>query len=167
MNLRLRHRLLGALLAVAATGAWAQDERQSLVRQILAAQGLEQSFELQMAQARQTFKGYGEQALARVSGGAPPDPRAVAALERFLERSSRTFVVQEYIDQWARHYGAQLSDDELRQVLDYYQSPVGRKDVAATQVAMAAFSSWLSAESRSRTLALMAELGQELERALR
>jgi hypothetical protein len=32
---------------------------------------------------------------------------------------------------------------------------------------MAAFSSWLSAESRARTLAQMAELGQELERALR
>jgi hypothetical protein len=53
------------------------------------------------------------------------------------------------------------------QMLAYDQSPVGRKDVAATQSAMAAFSSWLSAESRARTLAQMAELGQELERALR
>jgi hypothetical protein len=156
--------LLSSLL-LAQTPAFAQETRAALVQKIAIAQGLEDMFEQQIAAQRDSMKSYAsklfEQAIAETGGQANEQQKA--AFERFAAKASTLFTAKEITAKWTAVYGKDLSEKELREVLKYYQSRIGQKDIAANQAAMNAYSHWMGQEFQARTTPLLKTLVQELQ----
>ncbi|MDB5971028.1 MAG: hypothetical protein JWQ90_3478 [Hydrocarboniphaga sp.] len=77
------------------------------------------------------------------------------------------FAADEYLATWVSLYGKSLSEEDLEQILQYYKSSIGQKDVAASQVATQAFTAWAVQQSRERSSALLSQLMSELRAAKR
>lgn len=166
---RMNRLLITATVALAAcchTGAFAQDEKADLVAALLKAQNVEPAFTEQVAQARRTARTVGEQSLAPLmtEPGVSQAGREAAgrAWERYLAQADALFDVKELTAEWTRAYSRDLSVAELREILAFYQSPVGQKDVAASSAANQALAGWFRAETRRRG----GRLQQEFLRAL-
>ena len=155
------------MLLIATSSAIAQDERNALVQKIAAAQGLEEMFAQQIAAQRDSTKSYAsklfEQAIAEAGG--QPNAKHKAAFERFVAKASTVFSPKEITAAWVGAYGKDLSDQELREVLKYYQSGIGQKDVAASKAAMVTYSTWINQEAQARVAPLLKVFVQELQAA--
>ncbi|MES2611107.1 MAG: DUF2059 domain-containing protein [Pseudomonadota bacterium] len=162
---RLFHVAVAALVCACAPTAFAQETRQELVQKIQVAQGIQDQFEKQLADQREALKGYGAKLLGDIAAqtGGEASARDKAAFDRFLQRCAQMFSGKELAAKWAASYGADLSTDDLREVLAHYESPIGKKEVRANKAAMAAFSAWMNAESQVRTEALIAGLLKDLQ----
>ena len=167
----MKHRagflLLAAWLVFGTSAAIAQESRASLLKQLMVEQKIEPMFEQQLEQMRASLKGQGTQMLQQLTGGAKPDAKLAAALDRYMERAANLVSADEYAAVWARNYGAELSDDDLRQLLAHYRSALGRKEVAANQRAMGAFAAWGNDQMMKRATALMADFAKDLDAASR
>ncbi len=162
---RLFHFAVAALIISAAPAAFAQEGRQELVQKILVVQGLQEQFEQQLADQRKSLEGYGTKMLEDVLAqeGRKATAREKAAFDRFVTRGAQMFSAKELAAKWAASYGADLSVSDLREILQHYQSPIGKKEVIANKAAMAAFSVWMSSEAHARTDALIAGLMKDLQ----
>lgn len=170
----MKHNILFSLAVAAAIGistssSFAQDTRVELIERISAAQGVTDMFEQQIAQQQKSLQGYGAKLIndAVIQNGGQPSDQDKAVFERFVGRAARIFTAKELSAKWVENYGARLSTDDLREILKYYESPVGKRDAAASQAAMAAFSEWMANEAQTRTTALVSELLKELQQIRR
>lgn len=170
----MKHNILFSLAVAAAIGistssSFAQDTRVELIDRISAAQGVTDMFEQQIAQQQKSLQGYGAKLIndAVIQNGGQPSDQDKAVFERFVGRAARIFTAKELSAKWVENYGARLSTDDLREILKYYESPVGKRDAAANQAAMAAFSEWMANEAQTRTTALVSELLKELQQIRR
>ncbi len=165
----IHHRLLSfavaALICGAAVPAFAQETRQELVQKISVAQGIHGMFEQQLADQRESLRGYGAKLLIDMvaQSGGEATAKEKAAFERFVSRAAKALSAKELSDKWVASYGTDLSTSDLQEILKYYPSPIGKKDVAATKAAMKVFSAWLNTESQARTNLLVAELMKDLQ----
>jgi hypothetical protein len=57
------------------------------------------------------------------------------AFARFEKSSNPGWTTQEAVDYYATLFGAHLTEGELDQILAFYRSPVGKKDIEAAQAA--------------------------------
>jgi len=73
------------------------------------------------------------------------------ATRRFAETCVESLDVDEAVASWGRFYAEALSDEELDEILRFYSSPIGQKDVAATKAALPIWNAHL----QSRSAALM------------
>jgi hypothetical protein len=64
---------------------------------------------------------------------------------------------------WIEHYGSHLTEDDIDQILAYWESPVGRKDAAATRAAAPIY----AAEVQQRSSAAMDRALSEYQDLLR
>ena len=96
------------------------------------------------------------------SGGEASDAQK-AAFDRFVLRCAQMFSGKELAAKWVASYGADLSVSDLREILKHYESPIGKKEVAANKAAMATFSVWMNREAQSRAEVLIAGLMKDLQ----
>jgi len=151
---------------LASTSALAQDARTSLIQRIAEAQGLTKLFDQQLVVINEAMRTLAKGVIDRsVQSGRQPDQKEQAAFKRFESRNANMFSSKEIVAAWTARYGHEMSIQELEEVLRYYESPVGRKDVAANQEAMPGFSNWMARETDSRTTSLAADFIAELKAA--
>lgn len=165
----LRAPLLGISMAVfvAISPCFAEETRADVIQKIAASQGLFEMFEQQLEQQKDSMKGYAaklfEQTTAQTGGQANAKEKAV--FERFVAKATALFSATEITRTWTASYGKDLSVQDLQEILKYYDSPIGRKDVAANKTAMISYSTWMNQEAQTRSTALLKELVQELDAA--
>jgi hypothetical protein len=115
-------------------------DRSAKVQALMEVQGLLQMWDQQMAMSRQQSRQQAQQMLDQVmaSLNAPPafDARFRDAFDEYMEALTTPWTAQDVVDVWAQKYGSRFTDQELDGLLAYYTSPLGRKDIAATQAAM-------------------------------
>lgn len=160
------------IVALLAWGAASADEasRRDKIAKIIEAQGLTQMFQQQMDESKETAGEMGKDIAKKLlsESGAPEglqNPKVEQVLRRYMERCAAMFSARELVDTWATFYGKSLSETELDQVLAYYQSTVGRKDVLATQVAMTGFGQTMRTQGQERMNASIGQLMSELKAA--
>ena len=161
--------VVAAAIGISASSSFAQDTRVELIDRISAAQGLNDMFEQQIAQQQKSLQGYGAKLIndaATHSGGQTSD-QDKAVFERFVGRAARMFSAKELSAKWIENYGTNLSTDDLREILKYYESPVGKRDAAASKAAMVSFSEWMANEGQTRSTALVADMLKELQQIKR
>jgi hypothetical protein len=152
---------------LAASPCSAQEARAEVIQKIAASQGLFEMFEQQLAQQRDSMKGYAAKLFEQTTAetGMQPNAKEKAALEQFLAKAPTVFSATEITNTWTATYGKDLSVPELQDILKYYDSPIGRKDVAASKAAMISFSIWMNQEAQVRATSLIKEMLQELKAA--
>ena len=145
----------------------AQDSRDTLVRQIVEAQQLPTAWSESLAKSAeantQMAKGLLDQ-IAKQSGGTLP-PSFQAAFDRFVAKISSGVTVEEMVDEWSRLYGAQLSINELREILSFYQSPAGIKSAKAARGALPEFQNWRNQKLEKRAADAFKEFLADIESA--
>jgi hypothetical protein len=148
----LKFALLLLALMTLQTKAFAQDQRIEIVKKLVEAQGLKEMFDDQLSQSRNASKKMGEQMYAKTlaAAGGVENARHKAAFERYAAKSTALFSSDEIVARWSALYGQSLTEKELTAILAYYQSPVGKKDVAASKIAMSPLFSWMTEQMQSR-----------------
>lgn len=154
-----------ALLILPCGEALAQETRASLVRQIVEVQGVRQMFEEQYVQQRNAIEDQAKQLYTQIveSDGGKESEKSKEIFMRFMTKTSEMISVSEMTNRWISYYGTQLSDKDLKDILAYYKTETGKKDIAATRAAMTPFTAWLLQESQKRGEQLMTEFIQEME----
>jgi hypothetical protein len=98
-----------------------------------------------------------------VSLGEKESEKSREIFMRFMRKSSEVISVSEMTNRWISHYGANLSNQDLKDILVYYKTEIGKKDIATTQATMKPFTAWLLSESQKRGEQLTVEFMQEME----
>jgi hypothetical protein len=65
------------------------------------------------------------------------------AYERFEKASQPSWTVEEATDYYAKLYGKHVSEQDLDQILAFYRSPVGKKDIEASNAAISEWTAFL------------------------
>lgn len=92
--------------------------------------------------------------------------KIAAAARRFSDACADSLDVDEAVAKWGEYYAASLSEEELDDVLRYYRSPVGRKDVAATKAAMPLWLAYLSSHREASMQLAVKRYSAELEQIM-
>ena len=145
-----------------------EKNRDLTIAQIIEAQGLHQMFQSQLDQSKIAAQELGADLVKKIlrESGVPEgdsNPKLEEAVNRNMARFSALFSAQDYVAMWTRFYGQSLSDAELEQILAYYKSSAGKKDVLASQSAMIQFAQEIHAEERKRMSVLTDQLISDLK----
>lgn len=139
------------LLLLVSTASFAAD-RNAKIRSLMEAQGLLTMVQQQMDMYKQQGREQSKQMLDQMLSGLNPPPefrsRLLRAWQEFVAALEMPWTAQDFVDVWAKFYGAAFSDSELDQLLAFYRSPLGKKEVAASQKALPELSAYLAEQSK-------------------
>jgi hypothetical protein len=163
--------ILAALLACTSAAA-DETARREKVAAIVEAQGLHQMFQQQLDQGLASAGELGRGIVRKIAQETGmSDAEAKSKLEpifrRYMERCATMFTARELVDIWARTYGRDLSEPELDQVLAYYKSAIGKKDVASSKKSMSAFSQTMNSLGQERLNESLGQLMRDLKEVAR
>lgn len=153
-----------ALLMLVTSIAFAQDARVDTIRKIVEAQGMKEMFDDSLAQSREAATKMGLELYQKsvASGEVPASAQHKESFDRYMKAAVALFTSDEIIAHWSTLYGKSLTLAELKSILAYYQSPTGRKEVAATKIAMQQLMVWFAAQTQLRLEKLLETLTRDL-----
>ena len=145
-----------------------------MIQELMRIQGMyeivQQTQSANEAQVRQEAKNMIEDLRSKFS--TLPEPimaDLMRAVNTFTKSATGGWSASEAVEQWERLYGAEMSSEDVSRVLEFYKSPVGQRDIAATKVAMpnwAVFFAERSAVTTDKAMkAYVAEVQQIVSRA--
>ncbi|QNT25776.1 DUF2059 domain-containing protein [Ralstonia solanacearum] len=144
----IRNLIAMAVGIALSTSAIAAD-RTEKIQKLMQAQGLSQMLEQQMASSREFSRKQADRMATQVLAGMEPSAdygkrfqRAVEALVADLQPS---WGAGEMVAIWSQQFGTKFTDEELDQLIAFYTSPLGQKEVAATREALPAFNQVIQA----------------------
>ncbi len=165
----MKHAIVIAALLVCTHASADEASKRAKIGKLAAAQGLEQMFQQQLDASKTSMKDMGTKMLRSLADPKAPrseeDKKIQPILNRFMAEVSNMFTGKELADLWAKHYGANLTEDEVDKILAYYLSPIGQKDVKASQAAMGGFMTTFNQETEKRALKILGKLKTEIEAA--
>ena len=146
----MRTPLLIFLLLIS-TACFSQD-RNAKLRTLMEVQGLLAMFQQQMDAGKQQGRDQSKRMLDQVMSGLNPQQdfkdRLRRASDEFIAALEAPWTAQEIVDVWAKSYAASFTDKELDQLLAFYTSPLGKKDIAASHKAMPVLTGYLADRSK-------------------
>ena len=129
------------LLIFSATAA--ADSRTEKIEALMRAQGLLEMFQQQLDMGQRQSEVEARSALDQMMSQLNPTDefraRFDAAFHKFIAAVSNPWSAQEIVSVWSGFYGDQFSDAELDELLQYYTSALGKKEVAASKLALVQF----------------------------
>jgi len=148
--------ILSLVCATATAG-----NRSDKIRALMEAQGLVKTFEQQIEANREHTRKMAEEMiekeLSTVTARADIQARFKEAARDYVEAAQSPFTAQDIIEAWGKYYGAKFSDEELDQLLNFYRSPLGQKDVIASREALVPY----TAEFQARYKPILEKATQE------
>jgi hypothetical protein len=160
-----------ALCLAALCGNAHAQSRPELIAELIGAQGLDEVIAESLEDSKATTQKLGRSALDQMlasAGNIEPGKRKriEAIFQRFSEQSASLWTSSELVSIFAKHYGTDLSDAELTQMLAYYKSPIGVKDVAAAKIAMRTYTNELNTEGQRRMQAALSGLIADIKKEM-
>jgi hypothetical protein len=155
------------LLLLSAPSMAQVDLKREKVAELMRVIRIQDLFEQQIVGSRGRYSQFGQKLLDQILSEAPQlddekRGRVEAIFQRYLQNSAAQWTADELIAIWSRHYGEDLSIDDLDQIITFYQSPIGRKSLAANQAANAAYSAEVATQDQSRLQEALKRLAAEL-----
>lgn len=123
-------------------------ERNEKVRELMEAQGLLKMVQAQMDAGKEQTRNQAQQVLDQILGGMNPSQeiklRLQRASESFIDSLITPWTAEDVVKEWANAYAKDFSDKELDQLLAYYLSPLGKKDIAESARALPILTAFIS-----------------------
>lgn len=120
------------------------DDREQKIQRLMEAQGILAMFEQQLTMSRQQGREQADRMLEQILTNLNPNKdfqnRFRAASEKFISALETPWSAKEIVSVWAQYFGAKFSDAELDELLKFYQSDLGKKEVIASKEALVDFS---------------------------
>lgn len=131
--------VVGVMLSTSALA----DSREEKVQKLMEAQGLVKIFDQSLASSREYGRKQADQMMAQMLSGLNPDEtyrrRFQEVMDAFMSDLQPPWGAQEIVQTWGQVFGAKFTDDELDQLIAFYSSSLGQKEVAASRDAMPVF----------------------------
>lgn len=135
-------RVLFIVAILASVGVQA-DSRTDKVHDLMKALGLIETFEQQIEMGKQQNSQIGRQMIDQMMQQLNPSQefqsRFTNAFNKFISKTQAPWGAKEIVDVWASYYGPEFTDQELDQLIAFYTSPLGKKDVRVSKEAMVSF----------------------------
>jgi hypothetical protein len=148
-------------------GAPREEKIAELVRLTGMAEMLEESRAASRAQAGQVSDQIFNQMLKEAKALSDEQrTKITAATQRFIETCVSSLDINKAVALYGQLYAAQLSDQELDQIVNYYRSPIGQKDVAAAKAAMPQWQAKLTSEQSAAMQAAIGAFTQDLRQII-
>lgn len=120
------------------------DSKQEKIKTLMDAVGLTEMFEQQMEMGKQQSHKVAQQALDQIFSQLNPNEefkeRFSDAFNKYMSKVEAPWSAQEVVDVWASYYGPGFTENELDELIDFYTSPLGKKEVRVSREAMVSFS---------------------------
>lgn len=160
------------LTFLACTQAAHADEvsKRAKIGKLIVAQGMEQMLQQQIDHSAASLANLGLNAFTSMPADAAIVHPVVlkkqkAIYAKFMKDAATIFTAKELVDSWSANYGKDLSESDIDQILAYYSSPIGQKDVASSKLAMTAFSQMFAKENEKRVVRLLDKFSKDLAAA--
>jgi hypothetical protein len=145
--------------------------RSQLLDEIIEAQGLRQLAEQTKAAAAAEAKEAGRMSYEQMKQRMPSVQKEILekirlASDKYTQTVMAAWSVEDSMAVWKEKYGAEFSEDELRQILAQLKSPLGQKELAASKQAVAAWRFFITERQKAAAEAAMKEQGQAIQRAI-
>jgi hypothetical protein len=166
------------VLMLASTQSFADGpSKDAKLHELATLRGLKKNFEQQNEIARQQSRAFIDKIVSDLFAKYPQIPnqtgqkiRAIA--DTYMERATKPLDSEKAEASWCKYYGVNVTEAELDQILAYYRSSVGQKDVSAALNVEPTWSTELNTERHKITqvaidqyikdlTALMAEIPPE------
>jgi len=123
-------------------------DKDTIIKKLMEAQGLLQTFEQQLDLGRQQSREQGRSMLNQMMSRLNPTPefhkRFEEAFKSFMSEVETPWGAEEIVDVWAKYYGDKFTAEELNNLLSFYSSPLAQKEVIASREALVSFSNHFS-----------------------
>jgi len=144
-----------------------EDPKQRRIAELVRTIRMQDMFDEQLMQTRAAYSQLGKKLLEQILSESPDiDAEKRARLEgifaRYMEKGASRWKAEELVAIWSRHYGENLSNDELDQIIAFYKSPIGQKDIDATRAATLAYTTEVTASAQARIQDAVKQLAAEL-----
>jgi uncharacterized protein DUF2059 len=143
------------------------DQRADKIAALVKAQGLLESWQYQIDVSRKQEREYGkdmmDKFLQKMNPNAEYTKRFQKAYEKFLLNSEYPGDAQAMVEVWAKLFGPRFTDDELDELIRFYTSELGKKEVAAVKETLVEFDEQLIGESKARIDKAIKEYIEELQ----
>jgi hypothetical protein len=125
--------------------------REAKIETLMKAQGLlemwQQHIDYGKKEGNKQAKQIVDQMLSKLNPSDEYRSRFERAYMNFITKLQDNWTAQQIVDVWAKYYGPNFSDEELDELVSFYTSDIGKKDVKATKSAMVEFTAYFQAEN--------------------
>lgn len=120
------------------------ESRNEKIEALMEALGLIDMFTQQIEMGKQQNTQLGQkmidQMMSQLNPSSEFQERFTKAFNKFVSKTEAPWGAEEIVDVWSSYYGPGFTDQELDQLIKFYTSPLGQKDVKVTKEAMISFS---------------------------
>lgn len=143
------------------------DSKRAKIQEIMRLQGLLETFQQMRASGRARSTALVEDQFTKMLAANPEMPTNLVlesrlAMRTALEEIDASWTVEEALDVYALHYGRALSEEELDQIIAYWSSPIGRRELEASRAAMGPFVEFIQKRSESEFADAMTRYQEKL-----
>lgn len=128
-----------AMLLIALPGH--AETKTDKIAKLMEAQGALQMWQEQLDRGQVQTEKYAKQMIDQVMSQIQPNEvvkqQMIAAYNKFISKIKNPWTAKDIVDVWSKFYGANVSEKELDQLIVFYTSEIGKKDVAASKKALA------------------------------
>jgi hypothetical protein len=164
---RFAKRSLVFTLVAAFPSAAADDAKQQKIAELVRVTRLQDNFERQIAQMRSSYLDFGKKIFSQIISESDADAEKKARLDaifqRYVERGLSLWKAEDLVALWASYFGKDLSIEDLDQIIAFYKSPIGQKEVAANEAAIGPFTAEMRARGQSSIREAIEQLAAELK----
>ncbi|MCK4493389.1 MAG: DUF2059 domain-containing protein [Methylococcales bacterium] len=120
------------------------DTRTDKIETLMKTLGLVEMFEQRIERAKVQNEQIGKQAIKQILEGLNPSAdmqkKLTATFKTYIKKVESPWSSAQIVTVWAKYYGTNFSEEELDELIRFYSSPLGKKDVSESKKAMASFS---------------------------
>lgn len=147
--------------------AFSEGTRAEKVEALMQAQGVLEMWQQQIDQGREDSREMGTQIFAQMKSQLNPNDifmdRLEGAFNRFIEKAATPpWTARDITDTWAKYYGEKFSDDELDQLIAFYSSDIGQKEVLSSKEALVEFGADFKAKNLKFTESILQDYINDL-----
>jgi hypothetical protein len=122
------------------------DTKTDKIKKVMEIQGQVQMWQEAIDSGKKQSEKLGETAMDQLMSNLSPSSEFKKkfndAFNIFLAKVQAPWTAAEIVDKWASFYGPQFTESELDQLIAFYSSDLGSKDISATRRAMTQFQAY-------------------------
>ena len=135
-----------AIMLMMATQGYAETKNDKIAK-LMAAQGAIEMWQQQLDRGQVETEKYAkrmfEQAMSQLQPNEVIKEQMNTAYNKFVNKIKNPWTAKEIVDVWAKYYGSYFTEKELDQLIIFYTSDIGQKDVVASRKALVDFTSYI------------------------
>lgn len=122
------------------------DVKAEKIERLMEALGLVETWTQQIEHGKEYNRKVSQQIMDQMLSQLTPNEefrqKFMAAADSFIKNTESPWTAEKIVSVWAGYYGPNFTEGELDQLIEFYSSALGQKDIQVTRKAMKSFSEY-------------------------